>query len=186
MFCKIVLFLALFANFTVAQQTAVERAVEFYKQGNNQAAITALESLSKQKDTKKDAKVWNFLGLAYIETGNLKRARKALEKANSLSPQSSAIKPQAETNVTPLRILTKSRPNYTDKARQNGISGTVTLYVLFGANGKILNALPVKTLGYGLDEEAVKAARRITFEPKTENGKPVSVVKLVQYSFTIY
>ena len=30
------------------------------------------------------------------------------------------------------------------------------------------------------------AARKIEFEPMTKDGKPVSVVKIVEYSFSIY
>jgi len=45
--------------------------------------------------------------------------------------------------------------------------------------------LVVKPLGFGLDEEAVKAARKIKFQPATKDGKPVSIVKRVQYSFSI-
>ncbi len=338
---KIILLIVLLvsAGSIFAQQNQLENAIQLYKQGNNEAAITALERLSKQKETKTDSKVWNFLGLAYIEKGDLKKARKALEKANSLSPQNSAIKtnlgyayllsnklnnaqtqlneairidpqnflafyirgtsflwerkfaeatldaektialqpayssayilkadilvakfgnqvvggstPQAasgflqqaievlenclkncgdtanrqmqqerleayktfyeyfnrnkttsadlntaadentattttESNTTPLKILAKPRASYTDKARQAGISGTVTLYVLFGANGKILQIIPVKIIGYGLDQEAIRAARQIKFEPMTRDGKPVSVVKMVMYTFTIY
>jgi outer membrane biosynthesis protein TonB len=44
----------------------------------------------------------------------------------------------------------------------------------------------LKGLGYGLDQQALNAARSIAFEPQIENGKPISVVKMVQYSFAIY
>ncbi len=49
-----------------------------------------------------------------------------------------------------------------------------------------MNIIPVKGLGYGLDEQAINAARKITFEPPTHDGKPVSVVKKVAFTFTIY
>jgi hypothetical protein len=37
-----------------------------------------------------------------------------------------------------------------------------------------------------LDQETIKAALNINFEPESENGKPISVVKMVEYSLTIY
>jgi len=46
--------------------------------------------------------------------------------------------------------------------------------------------LLLNRLGNGLDEHALSAARRMKFEPKTVNGKPVPVVKMVEYSFAIY
>jgi outer membrane biosynthesis protein TonB len=44
----------------------------------------------------------------------------------------------------------------------------------------------VKPLSHGLNEEAVRAARAIKFNPATKDGKPVSVVKQIEYSFSIY
>ncbi len=88
----LIVLMFLSVNFAFAQQTELEKGIALYKEGNNRAAISILEKLSKQKETKTDAKVWNYLGLAYLENGDLKKARKALEKANELSPQSSGIK----------------------------------------------------------------------------------------------
>lgn len=60
------------------------------------------------------------------------------------------------------------------------------LAVVFSFDSKIKHILILKGLGYGLDREAVRAAQNIAFKPESENGKPVSVVKQVQYSFAIY
>lgn len=89
-------------------------------------------------------------------------------------------------NRKPLKIIAKPRTRYTDSARSKNISGTITLGVVFSADKKISQVLVLSGLGYGLDEEALNSARNIVFEPETENGKPVTVVKTVQYSFTIY
>ena len=53
-------------------------------------------------------------------------------------------------------------------------------------SGKVEHVLVLTSLGYGLDEEAIKAARGIKYEPQTRDGKPVTTVKPVEYSFTIY
>jgi TonB family protein len=85
-----------------------------------------------------------------------------------------------------LKITSKPRALYTDAARRAGISGRVDLLVGFDADGTVKHVLILNPLGYGLNENAVRAARNIRFEPATENGKPISVVKQVQYSFMIY
>jgi TonB family protein len=90
-----------------------------------------------------------------------------------------------EPGVTPLKIISKPRPEYTNEARNSLVSGVIVAAVLFGASGKVENVLIIKRLGAGLDQQAVRAARGIKFEPVKENGKPVSVVKLVEYSFEI-
>jgi len=62
----------------------------------------------------------------------------------------------------------------------------VRLAVLFSADGKTIYAIPLTRLGHGLTEEAVIAAKKIRFLPQTKNGQPVSVVKIVEYSFALY
>ena len=91
-----------------------------------------------------------------------------------------------DTNRTPIKIISKPIPNYTDRARRNGLNGTVTMAVAFSAEKKITQILILSGLGYGLDEEAIRAAKNIVFEPEIENGKPVTVVKTIQYSFKVY
>ena len=94
--------------------------------------------------------------------------------------------PVDDPKVTPLKITAKPRANYTDGARTNGISGIVRLLVGFSADGTIKHILILKSLDSGLDRNAVAAARQIRFEPKQIDGKPVSVVRVVEYSFTVY
>ena len=74
-----------------AQQAERERGIELYKQGKNNDAIQVLKIVSKQKETKTDGEVWNYLGLAYLNQDKTKDARKALEKAVKLNPQSSVF-----------------------------------------------------------------------------------------------
>lgn len=85
-----------------------------------------------------------------------------------------------------VKILSKPRASYTDQARQANISGTITLLVLFGADGTIPYIILVRGLDGGLDGEAVKAARQIKFEPKLRDGKPVASAAFIQYGFSIY
>ncbi len=325
-------FVLLLSDFTFAQ-TEREQGIELYKQGKNKEAVAVLQKASKQKETKTDAEVWNYLGLAYLKADDAKKAIKALEKAvdfnaqnaiyqinlayayflgnkldkaqdtstkaialdsqiadayfirgsasileakyddaisdadktisinpdyslayilksdallsnfgkliqsgskpidglNSLEQSKSALEmclkncrnnsnaviqqERLETvnaftdyyskrkdvdfsapsipippdpNITPLVILSKTPASYTDNARSNNVSGTVSLLILFSVSGRITHILVVKGLGYGLTENAIRAARQIKFEPAKENGKPISQVKMVQYSFTIY
>jgi TonB family protein len=89
-------------------------------------------------------------------------------------------------NITPLTILSKKPASYTDKARANQVTGTVRLLILFAASGHVTHIIVLKDLGFGLTENAVRAARQIKFEPAKQDGKPFSQVKIVEYSFTLY
>lgn len=86
----------------------------------------------------------------------------------------------------PLRILAKPKPSYVDLARVYEISGVVRLRVTFLKSGQVGEVIPAKKLPFGLTEMAIKAARGIRFEPAYINGEPVSLIKLVEYTFTIY
>lgn len=91
-----------------------------------------------------------------------------------------------DDTITPLKIISKPRASYTDKAREAGITGTIKIAALFAASGQVSHVIVLDPLGYGLDQQAVKAARGIKFEPLLKDGKPVSTVKIVEYSFMIY
>jgi TonB family protein len=95
-------------------------------------------------------------------------------------------KKSTKSNDKKLQILFKPLAGYTDEARVNNIQGTVLLRVLFLANGKLGNITVVKPLPYGLTEKAVESAGKIKFEPQTKDEKPISVLKTIQYTFTIY
>lgn len=101
------------------------------------------------------------------------------------SPSNVDVEEKLPADSPPLKITYKPHANYSDRARNARISGTIELLVGFAVDGKVKHILVVKPLGYGLDIEAVKAARSIRFQPPTKNGKPVSTVRRVQYSFTI-
>jgi len=59
-----------------------------------------------------------------------------------------------------MRILNSPRPDYTELARHNGIEGIVVIQALFKADGKITDIRVVRGLGFGLDEQAVKAGTK--------------------------
>jgi protein TonB len=85
-----------------------------------------------------------------------------------------------------LRIISKPRPGYTDSARQNNVQGTVILRVTFLASGQVGSISAVKGLPNGLTEQAIAAARRISFEPKKVDGVGQPVTRQIEYTFSIY
>ena len=82
-------------------------------------------------------------------------------------------------------ILSKPEPRYTNAARKNGVTGVVRLRATFGADGKVTNIRPITTLPDGLTGEAIKAAERIQFSPAKTGGEPISVERLIEYSFSL-
>ena len=87
---------------------------------------------------------------------------------------------------TRARVIFKPNPDYTEEARRNQDTGTVTLFMIFSSDGKIRGLIPIHSLPHGLTESAMKAARAIRFTPATIDGKPVSQFIRIEYNFNIY
>lgn len=83
------------------------------------------------------------------------------------------------------QIISQSKPKYTEEARQNKIVGKVVLSVEFRADGTIGNVRVVRSLGYGLDENAIAAARLIRFRPAMKGGAPMTFTSRVEFSFNL-
>lgn len=84
------------------------------------------------------------------------------------------------------RILSKPDPAYTEEARRNQVRGVVIVRAILAANGKVVAVYPIRGLPNGLTTEAIRAARQIKFVPALKDGKPVSMMVQVEYSFNTY
>lgn len=97
-------------------------------------------------------------------------------------------RPRAKTEEnlsSRVQIIEKFRPAYTAAAREQQIEGEVLIEVLFQASGTIQVLGIVKRLGYGLDERAVEAARKIRFKPASLEGKPIDSRARVRITFQL-
>ena len=86
---------------------------------------------------------------------------------------------------TPVEILFKPKPQYTDEARRLKLEGEVLLRVLFTAGGEVRVLEVVKGLGHGLDESAVHAAQQIRFKPALRDGQPTDSTATVHILFEL-
>lgn len=85
------------------------------------------------------------------------------------------------------RVKHEEKPNYSAEAMRRRIEGIVEMQAVVGVDGKVDRARVVKSLDkeFGLDEEALRAARAWTFEPGSLNGAPVPVVVVIQLEFRV-
>jgi len=69
------------------------------------------------------------------------------------------------------------KPGYTAAAMDAHIEGTVGLDLVVLADGKVGDVMVTQSLdkAYGLDTQALEAARQWLFTPGTKDGKPVAV-----------
>jgi TonB family protein len=74
-------------------------------------------------------------------------------------------------------------PEYSKGAKKARISGVVVLTLVVGTNGLIHDVSVVRSLGYGLDEEAIKVLKTWKFRPGKSSGKPAPVKIAVEMPF---
>jgi TonB family protein len=85
------------------------------------------------------------------------------------------------------RVLREVRPNYTADAMRAKVQGTVWVEAVVLQDGTVGQAKIVRSLDstFGLDEEALKAARQWRFVPGTRFGQPVAVLVTIELTFTL-
>jgi TonB family protein len=82
-------------------------------------------------------------------------------------------------------LISKVEPRYSDEARQAGIEGTVVLYSEVGPDGLAHNTRVRRSLGHGLDENAIEAVSSWRWRPGEKDGKPVTVAANIEVNFRL-
>lgn len=74
-----------------------------------------------------------------------------------------------------IKVTSKPNPKFDHDEMRKHQNGVITLRALFcGSTGKVTNIKVLKGLSGKLDEEAIKAARKIIFVPAEKNGQRTS------------
>ena len=88
-----------------------------------------------------------------------------------------------EHKVTAPKLQFGPAPEFQPK---KGISGLVGLNVIVDSTGHISRVKIGRSLGQGLDEEAIRTVKTWRFAPATDNGRPVAVAMYIQIDFRRY
>ena len=83
-------------------------------------------------------------------------------------------------------LLTKFVPDSNDFAQANGVAGMAQYHAVIGADGKVGEVAVSRPIGFGLDENAVAAIRKASFQPAIKDGKPVPVMLDLDVAFRIF
>ena len=89
--------------------------------------------------------------------------------------------------VTLPSVVKDVKPTYTPEAMQKKIQGTVWMAVVVLETGDVGDVQISRSLDaeYGLDQQAIKAAKQWKFKPGMREGKPVAVEVTVEMTFTL-
>jgi TonB family protein len=85
------------------------------------------------------------------------------------------------------RVVHEVKPQYTAEAMRAKVQGTVLLECVVLPDGSVGNVQVAKSLDptFGLDQEAIKAAKQWRFQPGTRLGEPVAVLVTIELTFTL-
>ena len=89
--------------------------------------------------------------------------------------------------VTLPRLLKEVKPQYTSDAMRAKIQGTVLLECVVRPDGTITDVQVIRSLDptFGLDQQAIAAAKGWKFAPGTRLGEPVPVLITIELTFTL-
>jgi periplasmic protein TonB len=109
----------------------------------------------------------------------------------SNAPTRKALHPAPKPTLDPCeqaspkpKLISLPKPSYTAAARQNGVEGKVRVRIQVDEKGAVIGASILESLGYGLDEAALEAARSARFEAALRCGKPVQAAFTVAMRFS--
>jgi periplasmic protein TonB len=89
-----------------------------------------------------------------------------------------------EPEIRP-KHLTQILPKMTHAAQVAEIEGVVRVEVTVDESGRVIAARVVSGLGYGLDEEALRAAKAWTFHPATRCGRHIIGHTVIPFRFSL-
>jgi len=105
--------------------------------------------------------------------GALDLARAYMDKPAPADEVFNPRLPSEFDDSTVPKVITRVEPEYTAEALLARLEGTVTIAVSVAGDGSTTDLRILKSLGLGLDEAALDAARNWKFAPATLHGKPV-------------
>lgn len=88
--------------------------------------------------------------------------------------------------VTAPKPIKTPDPEYSSAAREGKIQGTVLLWVVICADGRVGRIRVERSLDDDLDYNAVRTVRQWKFQPALQDGKPVAVQVNIEVNFRLF
>ena len=87
--------------------------------------------------------------------------------------------------VTAPTVIHRVEPQYSEEARKARYQGTVVLEAIVRRDGTCDIIRVVRSLGFGLDENAMQALKQWRFRPGMRNGVPVDISLNIEVNFNL-
>ena len=126
--------------------------------------------------------------LALAARGGRTKTYDLIHKAGGVNPRKGQIGGYPVTqdkSITRPVPLNRPRPNYTERARAEGVTGTVRVRVLVGTYGQVKLARVIIGLPAGLTQQAVLAVHQMKFKPAMKDGQAIEYWVPVEIEFDL-
>lgn len=110
-----------------------------------------------------------------VKAGNTVATVPDNETLNDDDPDRVPIPVEEYLISAPPQLLDSFKPQYPRAARDANIEGAVRVEILIDRLGNVRDAKVIQGLGYGTEEAALEAARRLRFKPAEASGQAVAV-----------
>jgi protein TonB len=130
----------------------------------------------------------NGTGMALpVGGGGPPREQRSVEKVVRKAAPVAAALPSDGCDEPPAKPkpISVPQPGYTDAAQAALVEGKVRVQLTVDETGKVIDVKLIAGLGHGLDEAALAAARRATFEPALHCGKPTQATFTISMRFKL-
>lgn len=136
------------------------------------SALANIDSLQMSDESREAFRQNTQTAIDSLRTADHEQRTRARARRVTEPPDSSSDPKAYSTVITPADVQQAAQTTPTERARRARASGTVTLKVLVGADGRAVRAYVVRRLGYGLDSRAVEAILQYQFTPAKQSGLP--------------
>lgn len=122
-----------------------------------------------------------------VQVGNTtygKTSDKVVDAADVKAYNAPKYAPPGSADTEPVELGKITVP-YPDEAKKNEIEGSVLLNMGIDANGVVTSVKVIKGPGYGLDEAAREAVKRMRFRPAMKGGEAVATNIIYTYTFLL-
>jgi TonB family protein len=120
----------------------------------------------------------------FLDTESLKRAKPEYRRSGATDEPIYHVG-QDKVIRYPMSKYTPE-PEMSEEARRAKYQGTVVVRVVVDKNGLVSRIAVVRSLGMGLDAEAVSTIRKWRFQPATREGQPVAVELNIETTFHLF
>jgi len=93
--------------------------------------------------------------------------------------------PAGRDGVSAPTVVYRVEPQYSEEARKARYEGTVVLQAIIRKDGKVDVLNLVRSLGFGLDQNAIEALKQWRFRPATKDGQAVDSTINIEVRFNL-